>query len=288
MKKTYTYAFSAIFFWSTVSVVAKLLLGARNNFQVLWISSLFAAVFLLITNLVTGNIKRLKAYKLKDYVISVLIGLPGAFFYYVFFYGATKRMLASQAFIVNYLWPIMSVFFAFLILKERLSARKCAAFALSFIGVLTVAGNELLSLDGQMILGVCLCVLAAVSYGAFTALNQRSGYDDRISMMISFFASFILSAAINMIIGEELTLGVWQILGAAWNGVAVMALATLTWAAALRLGGTARVSNLAYITPFLSLVWTFFVLHEPIKLLSVIGLGIIILGIFIQMKGKNK
>ena len=288
MKKTYTYAFSAIFFWSTVSVVAKLLLGARNNFQVLWISSLFAAVFLLITNLVTGNIKRLKAYKLKDYVISVLIGLPGAFFYYVFFYGATKRMLASQAFIVNYLWPIMSVVMACIILKEKLTARKVVAIALSFCGVVIVMGSELLHFNENTATGALLCVLGAISYGTFTALNQKYYYDKRISLMINYFVTFALTTVINGANGNLFIPTAPEALGFAYNGIFTVAIANTLWTVALESGKTAKISNLAYITPFLSLVWTSLVLKDPLHINFVIGLTVIVVGIFVQLKDKRK
>ena len=72
------------------------------------------------------------------------------------------------------------------------------------------------------------------------------------------------------------------------QGDLAIAVATVTWALALKLGGTAKISNLAYATPFISLVWTFFILEEPIKPLSLLGLAVIIIGIFIQMKDKSK
>ena len=181
----------------------------------------------------------------------------------------------------------MSVFFACLLLKESLNMRKSIAFALSFLGVLTVAGSELFSFNPSSAIGIGLCVLAAVSYGAFTALNQKFNYDEQTSMILSFVATFMLSAVISIIYGEALTVGIVEILGIAWNGIFVMAIATVTWALALKLGETARISNLAYITPFLSLVWILIVLHEPISLLSIIGIAIIVLGIFIQL-GDNK
>ena len=59
------------------------------------------------------------------------------------------------------------------------------------------------------------------------------------------------------------------------------------WVMALETGKTEKVSNLAYITPFLSLVWTHLFLNEAIKLNSLVGLIIIIFGILIQMKGKE-
>jgi len=288
MKKTYLYAAISILFWSTLATVSKLLLGSLNSYQVLMYSALFAGVALLLVNIFTGKIRKLKRYKLKDYIITLLISLPGTFLYYVFLYSGTARMAASQAFIINYLWPIMSVVFACIVLKEKLTARKIIAFCVSFLGVMTVAGKELFSFDAQTLIGAVLCVLAAVSYGAFTALNQKWDYDEQLSMMLSFFAASLMSLFINISIGADFLVSIPQMLGFAWNGFFVMALATVTWALALRRGGTAKISNLAYITPFLSLIWTFLILKEPITPWSVGGLVLIVLGIFIQLKTFKK
>lgn len=288
MKKTYIYAFLSIFFWSTVSVVAKLLLGARNNFQVLWISSLFAAVFLLIINIATGKIKLLKEYSLKDYIISVFIGIPGGFFYYVFFYAGTKMMLASQAFIVNYLWPIMSVVMACVILKEKLTLRKSIAIVLSFLGVVIVMGGELLHFEANTAAGALLCILGAVCYGTFTALNQKFHYNKSISLMINYFITFALTSIINAASGSLFTPTLPETLGFAYNGIFTVAIANTLWVTALESGKTAKISNLAYITPFISLIWTSLVLKEPLHINFVIGLAVIVLGIFVQLKEKRK
>ena len=283
MKKTHLYAATSILFWSTIATVSKLLLDSLNSYQVLMYSAFFAAAALLLINIFTGKLRKLKHYTPKDYIVTLLISLPGTFLYYVFLYSGTAKMAASQAFIINYLWPIMSVVFACVILKEKLTTRKIIAFCISFLGVMTVAGKELFVFEVQTLTGVVLCVLAAVSYGAFTALNKKWDYDYQLSMMLSFFASALMSFFINLSMGTSFCVSVPQILGFAWNGFFVMALATVTWALALKSGETAKVSNLAYITPFLSLIWTFVILKEPITLWSVGGLVLIILGVFIQL-----
>ena len=79
-----------------------------------------------------------------------------------------------------------------------------------------------------------------------------------------------------------------QVAGFAWNGILIMATATVTWALALKHGGTAKISNLAYITPFVSLVYTYFMLGEAIVLSSFVGLGFIIAGVIIQMERSPK
>ena len=135
---------------------------------------------MLIVNIVTGNIKNLKNYKPKDYIITALIGLPGMFLYYVFFYTGTSMMHASQAFIVNYLWPIMSVVFACMLLKEKMTTRKMVAIAVSFLGVIITVISEIVHFEKTTLIGALCCVLGAVSYGAFTALNQKFKYDNPV------------------------------------------------------------------------------------------------------------
>ena len=288
IKKTYVLAGIAIFFWSTVATVSKLLLGTMDKFQVLCISAFIAALALFVVNLCTGRLRQLKTYGVKDYVHSISAGLLGNFFYYVFYYAGAERMPASQAFIVNYLWPIMSVVFACVLLKEKMTGRKVLAFALSFLGVVTVAGGDLLQFDGKILSGVALCAAGAVCYGAFTALNKKWNCDAQLGMMLSFAVSFLLSLLLNLARDAEWTLNGDQIAGLAWNGMCCMAFGSVCWALALKDGNTAKVSNLAYITPFLSLVWVAVFLKEMPTPWSVAGLCLIVLGIFVQLKEKTR
>ncbi len=289
MKKEYLYAAVSIFFWSTVATITKLLLGDYSEFQVLWVSTLFAGLSLLIVNLATKNFRKLKALRLKDYGIISLIGLPGTFLYYVFYYGGADLMPASQAFIVNYLWPIMSIVFGCIILKEKANFRTVLAVLISFCGVGIVVWSDLAGgFDSATLIGALLCALGAVSYGVFTALTKKFGYDKPLSMMISYFVAFLLTTCINFARGELFVPTFTQSLGFAWNGVLTMALASTSWVLALEHGKTEKISNLAYITPFLSLVWTCIVLKEEFQVTNLLGLGVIVLGIFLQFKKEPK
>ncbi len=288
MKKHYIFAGVSILGWSTVATVVKLLLGSMNSFQVLFVSSLFAALFLFIVNIVTGNIKKLKSYKPIDYLKTILICLPGTFLYYVFYYTGTSYMPASQAFIVNYFWPIMSVTFACIILKERLTAKKIIAILLSFVGVVIVVGGDLLAFEWSTLIGAAFCAAGAVSYGLFTALNKKAEYDARITLMIGFFSTFIFTGIFNLATNNIPVLSVPQILGIGWNGIVSIGLANTLWQLALKSKDTAKISNLAYITPFLSLIWTWLILEEPISPWSILGLVVIVTGILVQLKPSKK
>ena len=289
MKKEYLFAGVSIFCWSTVATITKLLLGTYNNFQVLWISAFFAGLFLLGVNLITGNIRKLKEFRPKDYLISMAIGFPGTFLYYVFYYAGTAQMPASQAFIVNYLWPIMSVVFACIVLKQKLTVKKAAAILLSFLGVGISMADRFGNMDQNFLLGAIFCALGAVSYGVFTAFNTKFGYDKRISMMLNYGVTFVITSIINWVNGDLFIPSAIQCLGFAWNGMFTMAVAATLWVMALRIGKTEKISNLAYITPFVSMLWTALILHEKITVYSIVGIVVIVSGVLLQMsKSKNK
>ncbi len=290
MKKQYLLAAICIFLWSTLATISKILLGSYTSFQMLGASMFFAFLFLLVINIATGNIKNLKGYKPKDYLILALIGLPGMFLYYVFYYAGTSLMgNASQAFIVNYLWPIMSVVFACILLKEKMTARKIIAVAVSFFGVIVSLAGELLHFEKTALIGALCCALGAVSYGSFTALVQKFRYDKRLSMMVYCFVSFVLTLIINITTGTPFSPNIVEVMGFAWSGIFVTGIASTLWAIALESGNTAKISNLAYITPFLSTLWSaIFLPDENITVYAIIGLVIMILGIFIQLKDKKK
>jgi drug/metabolite transporter (DMT)-like permease len=197
-------------------------------------------------------------------------------------------MEASHAFIVNYLWPIMSVVFACVILKEKLTLKKLLAIGVSCVGVGIVSFSKLSRFSTDLVMGTVLCMLGAVCYGIFTALNRKVHYPKSLSMMVNYAVTFTLTTAINGFRGDLFLPQPMQALGMAWNGMFTMAAAGTLWIMALDRGKTEKISNLAYITPFLSLVWTTLFLREEFNPLSLLGLAVIVTGIFVQFEGRKK
>ncbi len=287
--KSYIFAGISIFLWSTLAASAKLMLNELSSIQLLCAGSFVAALCLFLVSVVTGKIKLFKRYTLKDWLVISSISLPGTFLYYIFYYAGTDILPASQAFIINYLWPIMSVVFACIILKEKMTPKKTVAILLSFLGVAIVTGADLLSFNKDVLSGALCCILGAVCYGLFTVLNKKMYYDKCISMMTGSLAAFVLSLVMLFVTGDLfIPTGTSQILGILWNGIFTLAIPNTLWIVALGNGNTAKISNLAYMTPFLSLIWNSIILNEQITVNSIIGLSVIILGILIQLKDKKE
>ena len=287
MKKSYFYALVSVFFWSTTTTASKLLLHSISTMQVLAVSSVFATLFLLLVNAAKGNLKQLKAYRLRDYLVLAGVGFLGMFLYRMLLFFGVARMLASQAMIVNYLWPIMAVLASCVILREKLTVRKAIAVVMSFLGVVIVTtGGNAAGLSGSDLTGTVLVAVAAVFYGLFVAINKRLQYDSFVSMMFYNAVAAICAILGTLFSGETLLLTLPQNLGLVWVGVCNTAIGFVAWDLAMKTGDTAKVANLAYITPFLSLVVAYFLLGDPITIWSVGGLTVIVAGILLQLKDK--
>jgi drug/metabolite transporter (DMT)-like permease len=88
--------------------------------------------------------------------------------------------------------------------------------------------------------------------------------------------------------GEVQWPGTQGILGALWVGVFEMGLTFMLWLGALRAAThVSRVSNLIFLSPFLSLVFIYLLLHEPIAPATFIGLGLIVTAVVVQQRARR-
>ena len=73
-----------------------------------------------------------------------------------------------------------------------------------------------------------------------------------------------------------------ELLGLVWLGAFTSGFAFVFWFLALKYGDTAKMSNIILLTPFISLVYIYFLVGEKILPSSMVGLAVIVLGILIQ------
>ena len=102
-------------------------------------------------------------------------------------------------------------------------------------------------------------------------------------MMVMWLTVAICAAALGVFTENWVPITGVQWLGMIWLGVVVDAVAYLLWALALKgTDSTAKIANLAYLTPFLSLIVSALVLGETIQPHAVIALVFIVGGILLQ------
>ena len=195
MKSSYILAFITIFLWGSTAAISSLMLDSLSTLALVFYGSLTATCFLLILNLVTGRLSQLKEISGRGYTEMFVAGMLGIFLYNVLLFFGMTRILAQQAFIINYLWPIFIVIFSCILLKERLTWIKSISMLLSFAGVAVVAtGGNFSNLGSIDLIGVLACCLAALFYGLFSVLTIKINCDKFVAMMVYYFFSTIVSA----------------------------------------------------------------------------------------------
>lgn len=283
MKKNYIYALLTVFIWSTMAAIAKLLLGELPNLETLSISSVFAFLFLLVINSQNGSLKKMKQYGRKDYGVMAGLGFLGLFVYSALYYYGLNQLTSQEACILNYLWPMMLVLCSCVILKERFTVMKTVAMLCSFAGIVILSTGNGMTANGNTLVGMLSCVTAAVCYGLFSVLNKKANYDQNIAMMVMWLVVAVCGAVLGLVTETWKPIEGAQWLGILWLGAIVDAVAYLLWALALNgAENTAKIANLAYLTPFLSLLVSAVVLKEQIRPRAVLALAFIIGGIALQ------
>lgn len=289
MKKNYLYAIITVFIWSTMAALVKALLFDIPNLEALSVSSWFAFFFLLIVNLKSGSIKKMKQYTLKDYGVMTGLGFVGLFLYSALYYYGLARLSSQEACILNYLWPMMLVLFSCVILKEKLTVMKAVAMVCSFAGVVILSLGEKSAAGGNATAGMVSCIVAAACYGLFSVLNKKADYDQNIAMMVIWLVVAVCAMILGPVTESWVPITGMQWMGILWLGVVVDAIAYLLWALALKgAENTAQIANLAYLTPFLSLIVSAIFLKEKVALQAFAALVFIIGGILLQSLYERK
>ncbi|MDO5146450.1 MAG: DMT family transporter [Eubacteriales bacterium] len=283
MRKNYIYAGLTVSIWATLAAISKILLTDIPNLETLFISGTFAFVFLFLINIKNGSLQEMKRYSLKDYGIMAGLGFLGLFLYSALYNYGLTQLSSQEACILNYLWPIMLVIFSCLILKEKFTLIKGIAMLCSFLGIVILSTGERNIAGGNAVSGMLGCIVSAACYGLFSVLNKKADYNQNITMMIIWLTVALCSAVFGLMTEDWKPVSGIHWLGLMWLGVFIDAVAYLLWALALQgAENTAKIANLAYLTPFLSVVVSAVVLKEQIKLRAVIALVFIVGGILLQ------
>ena len=284
-QQSYIYAGLAIFFWSTVPTAFKISLGELDILQMLTIASLTSTLILLIVVLAGKKTYLLRITTPKELLNSAILGCINPFLYYLILLKAYQLLPAQVAQPLNMVWPIILVFLSVPILKQKIESKSFIALFISFIGVYIISSQGRLFKPGHSDLtGVLLATGSSIFWAFYFILNVKDKRDEGVKLLLNFaFGSIYLIAA--MIFSGKWLIEI-SFRGAAasvYVGIFEMGITFLFWLKALRMASTtAKVSNLVYLSPFLSLVFIHYILHESVYYTTPVGLLFIITGIFIQ------
>ena len=279
-------ALLVVLFWSTAATAFELALRWVTPYQLLLWSVVVSTLVLGLLLVTRGGLAALARLPRRTLLQGLALGALNPFLYYLTLFAAYDRLPGQVAMALNYAWPLVLAVLAVPLLKQPLTRSQMAAILISFVGALIiVTGGQLgfsAGLDG---LGLVLALGSTMIWAIFWLLNARHGADPVAMLFLGFASGLVLTLAMAPLVSELAWSGAWSALlppAAAWPalvyvGLFEMSITFVLWLTALRrTRHAARLGQLIYLTPFLSLLFLHLIVGEPLLPATFIGLLIIV------------
>ncbi|WP_217522950.1 DMT family transporter [Vibrio metschnikovii] len=278
-------ALSAVLLWSTVATAFKLTLAELTPIQMLTMASIVSACTLAIICGLQGKLAQLLPTFIANPFYYCLLGLINPLAYYLLLFKAYALLPASQAQAINYSWAITLTLMAALFLGQTIRKQDWLACAASYFGVLVIAtqGN-LLELQFESPLGVTLALCSTLLWAGYWILNTKNQADPVVGLLLGFLVAIPCAMGLSLYEGASWLTISWQgWLAVSYVGLFEMGITFVLWLSALKsTQNTARISNLIFASPFISLILLATIIGERIHPTTIIGLVFIISGLVIQ------
>jgi drug/metabolite transporter (DMT)-like permease len=285
-KQAYLYAVTAVLFWSTVASAFKLALRYLDFIQLLFFSCVASILALFAILLIQNKLILLRRFSAKEYLYSLALGFLNPFLYYLILFKAYSLLPAQEAQPLNYTWSIMLVLLSMPLLKQKIGFKSILAILVSYFGVLVISTRgDITGLTFSDPGGVALALGSAVIWALFWIGNIKDKRDETAKLFLNFSFGFVFILAPMLFSSRMRIPSVAGIVGAVYVGLFEMGITFVLWLKALKLSRTtAQVSNLIFLSPFISLVLIRLVVGETILPSTIIGLAFIVGGIIMQQR----
>ncbi|EHI9240620.1 DMT family transporter [Vibrio vulnificus] len=287
------FGLSAVLLWSTVATAFKLTLAEFSPIQMLTVASVVSAMALFTICALQGKLTQISTTFLSNPWYYLLLGLINPLAYYLILFKAYDLLPASQAQAINYSWAITLTLMAAVFLGQKIRKQDWVACVFSYVGVIVIATKgDLLGLSFESPVGVALALTSTLLWAGYWILNTKNQADPIVGVLLGFLVAIPFAIALAVIEGQswgQISMHGW--LAVTYVGLFEMGVTFVLWLSALKLtNNTARISNLIFASPFISLMLLSSIIGEEIHPTTLIGLMLIIAGLVIQQIkwGKRK
>ncbi|WP_123438401.1 DMT family transporter [Streptomyces sp. PanSC9] len=203
----------------------------------------------------------------------LLSGLLWFGFYMVVLNWGEQQVDAGTAALVVNVGPLLIALLGSRLLGDPMPPRLLAGMAVSFAGAVTV-GLSLSGGGGSSLLGVALCLLAAVAY-ASGVVAQKPALGSASALQVTTFGCLVGAVAClpfaGQLVHEAARAPLPATLNMVYLGVFPTALAFTTWAYALARTTASRMGATTYAVPALVVLMSWLALGEVPGVLTLAG-----------------
>ncbi len=231
--------------------------------------------------------KRLFAASVTDEFLLMLCGLTSGSLYFIAENTALQYTLATNVSLLTSMSPLLTAILLGLLYKhEKLGAGTWIGSALAILGVCCVVFNSSTNFEVRPF-GDFLSLAAALSWAVYSLILRKisAGYDVWFITRKTFFYGLITSMPFLILeqwpedFGSIIVRG--NVIGnLLFLGLGASTIAYLMWAVCVRNIGALKANNYMYFQSIVTLVVSYFVLGEAITLIGVIGIVLIVGGLW--------
>lgn len=288
-------ALITICIWATTYISTKVLLVSFKPVEILFFRFLMGLLVLAIV-----YPKRFKPTSKKQELTFALAGLCGICLYYLLENIALCYTMASNVGVIISVAPFFTAILTHFVVKggEKLKIQ----FFIGFI--IAMAGVSLITYNGVQFqinpLGDLLALLAAVVWACYAVLTKKIagyGYNTIQTTRRTFAYGILFMIPTLFLFPFELRLERFtnhvNLFNILFLGLGASALCFVTWNYAVKILGAVKTSIYIYLVPVITVITSVIVLHEKITLVSVAGIALTLVGLFLSSakssaKGKIK
>ena len=288
--KATIFAGLAVLLWSTVATAFKIALLEFDFIQLIFYASGVTVVLLFFVLLFQQKLHFILRQTSRQWLYSMLMAAFNPLLYYLVLFKAYSLLPAQVAQPLNMIWPITLALLSVPLLKQKISWISVGALFISFAGVFVI------SLQGGMEgfgntspLGVLLAVGSSVLWSLYWIFNVRDKRDEVVKLFLNFAIGFIFLAPVVYFFSDfeiQINRSFYAVI---FTGIFEVGITYVLWLKAMNLTtSNAKIGNLVFFTPFLSLVFIHFILKETIYITTFIGLIFIVAGVLVQQLDKKR
>ncbi|MDN6321855.1 MAG: DMT family transporter [Halomonas sp.] len=280
------YGLGAVALWSTVATAFKVALAWMSPLELMWLAALVSWALMGALVIKQGNISTALRSGWKT---AAWAGLMNPVAYYLVLFAAYDRLPGQEAMALNYTWALAMAFLAVPMLGQRLTRMDIVAGLVAYAGVWVIATRgAVFNVAFADPLGVVLALASTLIWALYWLLNARDPRPPLVGQWQNFSVGLPVLTVL-LLLGPGLQWHGWPAFGAGvYVGLFEMGIAFILWQLAVhQVSRTAKVSNLIFLSPPVSLLLLFLVVGEPILPSTMIGLMLILLGLGLQNAQKS-
>lgn len=280
------YGLGAVALWSTVATAFKVALSWMSPLELMWLAALVSWALMGALVIKQGNITTALRTGWKS---AAWAGLMNPVAYYLVLFAAYDRLPGQEAMALNYTWALAMAFLAVPLLGQRLTRMDIVAGLVAYAGVWVIATRgSVFNVSFADPLGVVLALASTLLWALYWLLNARDPRPPLVGQWQNFSVGLPVLTLL-LLLGPGFQWHGWPAFGAGvYVGLFEMGVAFILWQLAVhKVSRTAKVSNLIFLSPPISLLLLFFVVGEAVLASTLIGLVLILLGLILQQYQKN-